>query len=316
MKTSLLTLAALTVLVAWAGPISGRPPRLSKEEEARIDGVIERLIRADIGRLRGVEAKKAFKDFDALGVEAVPAMIRGLNRAARADQSCPVLVISTKLQRLLSVSDDPKLLEFAIDEIGADGALSSRHGARLRDLRVILRFRQTALARATPRPPPGPKAPRYMTTAELVKSAGSERGPRLGLVLTELEKRKGKEVLGGLSIAAGSYDPDTSRLGRELLDRHLGRLSFGEVRGKLKDDLPEVRRAAVRVVADKHPEIGDSLIDLLDDDSAAVRVEAHDALVRLSRGEDFGPGPGAGRAQREQAQRRWRDWWARRSLGH
>src|SRR5665213_3965358 len=94
-------------------------PALTKEEEAKIETVVDRLILADTGRLRGEEARKAIKEFDKLGPEAIPALIRGLQQSAKMSQSCPVVLISKKLLRLLEGSSDPILLEYARDELGA-----------------------------------------------------------------------------------------------------------------------------------------------------------------------------------------------------
>ena len=55
------------------------------------------------------------------------------------------------------------------------------------------------------------------------------------------------------------------------------------------------------------------MIDLLGDSDTEVRAAARDALVRLSRGQDFGPSPDAPTSEREQAQQKWRDWWARQA---
>jgi len=41
-----------------------------------------------------------------------------------------------------------------------------------------------------------------------------------------------------------------------------------------------------------------------------VREAARQALVRLSRGTDFGPAPNAKPADRDKAIQKWRDWWA------
>jgi hypothetical protein len=316
-------LVTLTLLALAADPIPSAKdkarmpssvapslPAVTKEEEEKFDEIIDRFIRADTGKLRGAAAKKAFKDLDALKPAAIPALIRGLNRAAKIEHSCPVTVIAKKLHRMLMASEDPKLLEYARDEIGA-GVGRTTHSRMLQDLRFKITMRQNALAR---RPPPQPRLPRFMTTSELVKAASSERGPRLKGVLTELETRKGKDVVDGLSIAAASYDRDTQKLGRELLERHLGRQGGAAVKAHLESSVVEVRRAAIRVVAAKHPSLGDELIALLGDDNAEVRNEARQGLVKISGGEDFGPTSStATKAQRERAQRQWRAWWARRN---
>src|SRR5258708_15721683 len=105
MTLTLLT-AALSLSLA-ADPSADKPrppnpfaptlPQLTKEEEDDLDAVIDRFILADTGQLTGADAKAALKDFNALGPEAVFALIRGLNRAAVPDQSCPTLVIANKL---------------------------------------------------------------------------------------------------------------------------------------------------------------------------------------------------------------------------
>src|SRR5947209_2711019 len=88
-------------------------PALTREEEDKLDEVIDQFILADTGRLRGAEAKKAVREFDKLGHAAIPALIRGLNKAAKIEYSCPALMITRKLQRLLLASDDVQLLEYA-----------------------------------------------------------------------------------------------------------------------------------------------------------------------------------------------------------
>src|SRR5947209_4185177 len=227
MNATFLTLALATLFAAdpssetprQPSPYAPSLPYLTKEEEAKLDDVIDRFILADTGRLRGAEAKAAIREFAKLRPEAIPALIRGLNRAAEIQHSCPVVVIAKKLNRMLMASDDRELLEFARDEIGA-GVGPTRHATVLKDLRLACMLRNNYLARQAP---PLPKPPRAMTAAELARAAGSARGPRLKQVLVELEQRRGPEVLAGLGVAANSDDPATSQLGRDLLDSHLRR---------------------------------------------------------------------------------------------
>jgi hypothetical protein len=290
-------------------PYAPSLPYLTKEEEEKIDQIIDRFMLYDIGRLQGEAGRKALKEFKDLGPEAIPALVRGLNRAATIEHSCPVVVIAQKIGKLLAASEDRELMEFVRDNIGA-GVGRTRHAGVLQDLRVGVALRKNALAR---RPPPGPKTPRTMSVGELADAASSERGPRLKAVLTELEKRRGKEVLPGLAHAAGSYDKDTQKLGRDLLYNHLARQTETVVKEKLKDELAEVRQAAVRVVAARMPRLGGELIDLLEDEHAEVRNAAHEALVKLNRGEDFGPAADASKEEIADARDKWRSWWDRKS---
>jgi hypothetical protein len=289
-------------------PYAPSLPRLSDEDERKLDKIIERFLQQDIGLLKGKDAERAVKDFAALKAEAIPALIRGLNRAAKIEHSCPCLLIAKKLERLLLASDDRELLEFARDEIGCDVG-KTRHQPVLQDLRLRATFRMNEMARKAPA---GPKAPRLQTVAELADAASSERGPRLKMVLLELEKRDGPEVLSGLGLAAGSYDSDIARIGRDGLDRYLSRHDEAYVRARLKDESIEVRKSAIRVAAAKLPALGRDLVSLLADASADVRMAARDALVKIARGEDFGPGSAdASAAARGDARARWLEWFDR-----
>jgi hypothetical protein len=210
-------------------------------------------------------------------------------------------------------SDDRELLQFARDEIGADVG-RTRHQGVLQDLRLRVTFRMNGLARqGQAQTAPAAKTPRTLTLSQLSEAANTERGPRLKAVLLELEKRDGPEVLSGLGLAATSYDSEIAAAGRDGLDRHLARKGEAFVRSHLAADLAEVRKSACRVVATKLPAPGRDLVALLADENADVRSAAHEALVKLAKGEDFGPpSADATAAVRGEAQRRWRDWFDRR----
>jgi hypothetical protein len=309
----------LTVILSIAADPAGQParerspyapslPRLTDDEEQKLDDVIDRFVRQDIGVLKGEEARQAIKEFSALKPEAIPALIRGLNRTAKIEHSCPCVLIAKKLERLLLASDDRELLEYARDEIGTDVG-KTRHQPVLQDLRLRVTLRMNALTRKAPA---APKGPRLLTLPELADAASSERGPRLKAVLLELEKRDGPEVLSGLSLAAGNYDSEVAGLGRDGLDRYLTRRGDKFVEKNLADERVEVRKSAIRVVVSKLPALGRDLVPLLSDDKADIRQAAHAALVKLARGEDFGPSsPDASESARQEAQRRWRDWFDR-----
>jgi hypothetical protein len=316
MTSTLLTLT-LTALLAGGDPPSTKPrepnpfapslPLLTDEEEARLDEIIQQWIKYDTGRLGGAEAKKARQDFERLGPEAIPALIRGMNEAARIEDSCPAVTIAKKLYRMLSVTDDTELLQFARENIGA-GITQSRHLGVLRDLRLACTLRKNQLMRLAAA---GPKAPRSMTTVELVQAAGSERGLRLKQVLTELEQRRGDEPINALAGAAASYETDVKEQARTLLASNLARQGSKVVQAKLTDERSEVRAAAARTAGQKFPKLGGDLIELLNDGEEEVRVAAHQALVRLNRGTDLGPTAQASETERSAAVEKWRSWWAR-----
>jgi hypothetical protein len=298
-------------------PYAPSLPYLTKEEEDKLDAIVDRFMQYDIGRLQGKEAAKALKEFKALGPEAIPSLVRGLNRAAMIEHSCPVVVIGEKLGRLLAKSDDQELMEYVRDNIGS-GVGRTRHAGVLQDLRLAVTLRKNALARQAASPErsvagSAAKTLRAMSVTELADAASIERGPRLRSVLIELEKRRGEEVGPALAHAAASYEKDIQKLGRDLLDRHLARQGEAVVKEKLGHELVEMRKSAMRVITTKMPRLGSELIELLSDDKEEIRVAAHEALVKLSRGQDFGPPTGADKEAIDAAQAKWRNWWTRRN---
>jgi len=320
MKAMLLGLALLALLPGQqppGGPTPRKPhplapslPELTDAEEANLDRVIDRFIAYDTGKLKGTEGKQALTEFNQLGPEAIPALIRGLNRAANLEHSCPSVIIRNKLQRLLLRSNDVALLDFARDNIGA-GVTASRYKGMLNDLRVSLSMRKASVLRSGTAfvPEPSERESRPLTVKDLARLAGSERGEKLKAVLDELGKRPGDEALAALGSAATSYDGDVQKQARELLQRRLAQLRLPALKDKLKDDRLEVRALAAKVSVERGQRWGGELIELLNDDEPRVRQAARQALVRLSRGQDFGPEANATAAQQAEAVRRWRTWW-------
>ena len=261
-------------------------PALTIKEEDRLDEIIDRFIQADIGKLRGPDGQKAVKDFDTLGTESIPALIRGLNRAAELDHSCPTLVIKRKLMKMLLASQDLELLDYARENIGA-GVVRSSHAGSLNDLRVQLMLRKNALVRLGST---GPKPVASLTTTELVRSASSEKGVRQKQVLTELATRRGAEALTTLTGLANSAEPEMRTFALDLVERNLSRQSAAVIKERLTDANVDVRKASIRV-ASRTPALVGEVIDLLDDGLSEVREEAHAALVKLARGRISGRDP-------------------------
>jgi HEAT repeat protein len=107
-----------SLLVATTGDAKREVQRATPERERLYEAVVDRFILYDIGRLPGLPGRKAKLDFDSLDLDAIPALVRGLNRSATLDASCPVMAISSKLGQLLGRCKDVELLAEARDNIG------------------------------------------------------------------------------------------------------------------------------------------------------------------------------------------------------
>ncbi len=71
----------------------------------------------------------------ALGPEGIPAVVRGLNKAARLHASCPVGVLASKLISLLQRIRDPSLSQYAIENLGHGVPENAPHYQRIIALR-------------------------------------------------------------------------------------------------------------------------------------------------------------------------------------
>src|SRR5712691_1590216 len=113
----------------------------TEEEEDKFDQIIDRFIEYDTGKLKGPEAKKALEDFLKLPPEAVFSLIRGLNRAAAINNSCPALVIAKRIANQVKSTKDRELLTF-VRENAVAGVTQSRHMNVIKDLRISCTQRQ------------------------------------------------------------------------------------------------------------------------------------------------------------------------------
>jgi hypothetical protein len=258
-------------------PLAPSLPVLTAEEEKQIQRVVERFIQYEMGKLGGADGKKALADLRALGPEALPGLVHGLNRAANLGGSCPAVVIAAHMERLLSGTEDRKLLDFVRDNVGA-GVKSKRHVRTLADLRLTCLVRKSYLVRNNIAYRPTVTPLKQMTVAELTTAAEKEKGPRQQLFLKELGQRDG---------------------GKELVLKQLIRASDDDLKEQLKSEDAAVRLQAVEQIASRKLRLGAELIGLLGDRDDRVRRAAHRTLVALADGQDFGADAAA----------RWRAWW-------
>ena len=95
---------------------------------------------------------------------------------------------------------------------------------------------------------------------------------------------------------------------QELL-RELSAEKQDYVADQLKSEMPMARWLAIQVIGNKRYHRESELTDLLMDPMPLVRMTAKQALVRLSRGNDFGPAnANASAAQWTAARAAWREW--------
>ncbi len=138
-------------------PFAPSLPETTKQEEDKFDKIIDRFIQADIGKIKGDEAKQAMEDFRKLPPESVFALIRGMNRAAKLNDSCPALVIAKRIASQMRSTRDIQLLTFTRENAGA-GIGHSQYTDVIRDLRIFCAQRAGQLANApTPKITDGSK---------------------------------------------------------------------------------------------------------------------------------------------------------------
>src|SRR5262245_53257067 len=126
----------------------GRPGELTQEEEDKLDKFLQKFVQYDIRADRktplSADEKKIVAEFNALGPEAIPALIRTLNQSAKQSHSCPTVTIRAKLKALVRVSEDERVLDYMRDEIGTGLDPSMRRKYGLDELRfaTVLRKRE------------------------------------------------------------------------------------------------------------------------------------------------------------------------------
>ncbi|MFO0816704.1 MAG: hypothetical protein U1A77_02105 [Pirellulales bacterium] len=99
---------------------------------------VYRFILYDIGRLQGLEAAEAQFAFSSLPNEALPELIKGLNASAYLQASCPVVVLSSRVQSSLASLNSREAYEYALKNIGKGVPANANYAAHLASLRQRL----------------------------------------------------------------------------------------------------------------------------------------------------------------------------------
>jgi hypothetical protein len=141
----------------------------------------------------------------------------------------------------------------------------------------------------------------------LVKAPATRRGE----LLDTMESEKGVKYTEALAAAIPRLDGESHRRAREALANRLTRMKDETLADYLQDDDAEIRRAAALAVGQKESKtLLPSLIPLLCDAETSVVRAAHASLKALT-GQDFGPAAKATREERDQAVRKWIEWWSK-----
>src|SRR5262249_14750676 len=128
--------------------------------------------------------------------------------------------------------------------------------------------------------------------------------------LEKVRDAKGGDYTRALVLAIGRLEGERKKEAREALAERLTRMTPETLREMMKSDDAELRRGAVLAAAmkDDQAHVPDLIGRLSDDEELVVRA-ARAGLKSLSGGQDFGPQPGASKAEREAAAKAWKQWW-------
>jgi hypothetical protein len=140
---------------------------------------------------------------------------------------------------------------------------------------------------------------------ELLRAAPAKQSE----LLRVYRDSKGLVYTEALAAAIHGLSGARQKGARQALVSRLTRMVPMTLADKLKDDSPEVRRAAVLAAVQKRASaLVPEIINLLEDSEPSVADAAHTSLVQLT-GRDFGPGDKATRSDRAASVTRWQTWW-------
>jgi hypothetical protein len=300
--------------------VLGQDELQTPQERARYDKIVDEFIQYDVGKLRGETGRQANARFQSLqDPRAIPSLVRGAINASQIRASCPIIMISNKLGGLLRATDDPRLLQHALDYLKPTGP-EAPYGTYLNNLRQIANEqyrRTTGQEPATPTELRGGGTASHLRRSRLqlddwscddLSEAVSEvEGTELLQVLAELKDRKGSVYTEALAEAIGTVDEDIKPIARGLLATRLTRMTDRTMKAKMKNSNPEVRAAAALAIGYKGSPLYRELAAAMRDGNLLVAQNARDVLEKML-GEDLGPKEGASGLEWYQASKRWEQW--------
>jgi hypothetical protein len=252
--------------------------------------------------------KWANEAVDNLPAMAVPALVRGINVAARFQVAStqPFSHLSFRLLALADKNDDIPPLMYAMNDLGKGVPKDSPYHESFQRLRfkiltdsmlletllekskLTLTQDASDIAKLLEMPllvlnfEGGCTLGRDKALFRIIKGRETNLGKQLKSKLA-----KEKQVIRVLEL----YKKQKMFIKTEELARQLWKKPTPFLVEKLKDSDPQVRWLVALIIARKRIPAEKELIELLSDPNAEVRDAAHKALVRLSRTTDFGLQP-------------------------
>lgn len=300
-----------------------RQNQTRRQQADNYDKIVDDFILYDIGQLPGQAGIEANQRFTALqGNEAIRAVCRGANKAARMSASCPIMVISSKLQQLLAQCKDEETLRWVLKNLDLKSpglqyemwlrnlreAVAARLESRERELDAegtVLRGGGTTAELRLRRMARKPLA--TWEHDDLVQAVSLWKGTSLVQILEEIAGRKGSEYTEALADAIARVSEDMKPAVRGLLANRLTRMTQETLRAKLSDPNPEIRAAAALAIGYKGCPLYKDLAAVLRDRSLLAATNAHSVLVKML-GVDHGPAAGASGAEWYTASKAWEEW--------
>lgn len=200
-----------------------------------------------------------------------------------------------RLDSLVRESSDPAMIHYVITHLGEGVPRQSKYTRQIQKMRSQLQTYQMLLAWDPIRTLTSPL--RYGKTPSLQQT--QERQKAYQTMVRQAQQQAALKSF----LEQAQQNVILSHMLRELIKD-----SPGVITEKLNDEQPLVRFLAAHAVGRKRLPLEDRLMGLLSDPYPQVREAARQALVRISRGNDFGPAQNASAKQLTQASEAWRQW--------